>query len=84
MTTQLQSLEILQVDDAVLLKYALKAIEMTKENNDLEIMKKANKLIKGNKIDYDPTQKKLIWLYYPKLFKKLLKKTVDSKIRKVK
>ncbi|GAH04663.1 unnamed protein product [marine sediment metagenome] len=55
------------------------------ENNGkgIEFMEECNKLIKENKIAFDPHEEKLIWIYNPKLFKQLMKKTVPSKIRKV-
>ena len=51
--------------------------------DEKEIMKKANELIKGNKIDWDPHTKELVWIYNPELFKKLIEQTVDAKIRDV-
>ncbi len=48
----------------------------------MEVIEECNKFIKQNKIVYDTHEKKLIWIYYPKLFKQLTKMTVPSKIRK--
>lgn len=49
-----------------------------------QIMEKANELIKGNKIDWDPHAQQLVWIYNPKLFKKLREQSVDATIRDVK
>ncbi len=49
------------------------------KKEDLKTMKKANQLLKENKIDYDSYEKKLIWIYYPKIFKKLMKVTTDAR-----
>ncbi len=51
---------------------------------DVKIMHRANVLIKQNKIAFDSNEEKLIWIYYPKLFKKLNKICVPTKIRSIK
>ncbi len=69
----------LQMEESVLLKQALIAVNKTEEINELKIMKRINKLLKEKKVDYDLNRKRLIWIYYPKIFKRLLKRTKNAK-----
>ena len=51
---------------------------------ELKAMRDANKLLKQNKVVFDPNTNKLVWIYNPELFKALMKATVPSKIRRLK